>query len=169
MHREQEAFPHRSQPVPRLARRARSYLGAAFLVTLVACGQSSPELARPRVRVTIPVTTSTTTTTTTTLPPVTTTMAPPPAADPPPAPQPVESPSASGHGPHSQAWWNAIATCESGNTDAPRTGWFGLEAGEPVGGMSYADQLAWAKSIDEQSGDSAWGCSPVAWSEVPSG
>jgi hypothetical protein len=87
-----------------------------------------------------------------------------PVVDPPPALQPVPT-----HGPHSYAWWEAIATCESGNTDAPRTGYYGLEADRPVGGMSKADQLAWAEQIDASSGDGAWGCSPVAWQNVPGG
>lgn len=136
---------------------------------LVACGQSTPQLARPHVKVTIPPTTSTSTTTTTVAPATTTTtvapaLAPAPVMDPPPAPQPIAT-----HGPHSYAWWEAIATCESGNTDAPRTGYYGLEADHPVGGMSKADQLAWAEQIDATSGDGAWGCSPVAWQNVPSG
>ena len=83
-------------------------------------------------------------------------------------PAPNASP-LTGHGPHSLAWWRAIATCESGMTDAWRTGFFGLEAGHPVGGQGWDAELTMAEDIDARAGDGAWGCSPVAWANVPGG
>lgn len=95
---------------------------------------------------------------------------PPPPAPSAPAPlAPAQVSAQVASGARSYAWWEAIATCESGNTNAWRTGYYGLEAGSPIGGMSKADQLAWAERIYAQSGDGAWGCSPVAWSMVPGG
>lgn len=58
----------------------------------------------------------------------------------------------------SDAWFAAISQCESGGTNGWRTGYFGIEAGYPIGGMGYAEQLAWARQILAQSGPSAWGC-----------
>lgn len=97
--------------------------------------------------------------TTTTEAPTTTTVAP--------APEPEPIPHDAGA--RSYAWWEAIATCESGNTNAWRTGYYGLEASSPVGGLSKAEQLAWAESIYAEHGDAAWGCSSVAWQMVPGG
>lgn len=89
------------------------------------------------------------------------TLTPPP---PPPAPEPaVEStPAPSSSGGASQAWWDAISACEGGGPGQWRTGYFGIEAGYPIGGLSYAEQLAWAQRILAQYGPSAWGC----WSTV---
>lgn len=98
-----------------------------------------------------------------TVPPVTE----PPRSEPPPTAPPASTPTAPSA--RSDAWWEAIANCESGNTNGWRTGYYGIEAGYAIGDMSKADQLAWAKRIYASYGDKAWGCSPVAWSYVPSG
>jgi hypothetical protein len=91
------------------------------------------------------------------------------AITPPPPPAPTYSAPVRASGARSYAWWEAIATCESGNTNAWRTGYYGLEAGYPIGHLSKSDQLAWAERIYAQYGDGAWGCSPVAWQNVPGG
>lgn len=64
----------------------------------------------------------------------------------------------------SDQWWLAIAQCESGNTDAWRTGYFGLEGGPGVvlGGRGWDAELADAKAIYAAYGPGAWGCAPVA-------
>jgi hypothetical protein len=71
---------------------------------------------------------------------------------------PVTAPRTTGVATASDAWFAAISQCESGGTNGWRTGYFGIEAGYPIGGMSYAEQLAWARRILAQSGPSAWGC-----------
>lgn len=81
----------------------------------------------------------------------------------PPEPQPRNS------GPRSYAWWEAIAQCESGNTNGWRTGYYGIEADHPIGHLSKAEQLAWAEQIYRDYGDRAWGCSGFAWAAVPAG
>lgn len=61
----------------------------------------------------------------------------------------------------SDAWFHAISVCETGSdppTNGWRTGLYGIEAGYPIGDMSPADQLAWAKRIFADYGPSAWGC-----------
>lgn len=104
-------------------------------------------------------TTADPTTTTTEPPPVTTTTVPV-------MPAPV-APVITG--PRSYAWWEAIALCESGNTNGWRTGYYGIEADYPIGHLSKDEQLAWAQDIYRNYGDGAWGCAPVAWRMVPSG
>lgn len=104
------------------------------------------------------------TTTTTTLP-ATPAPAPPPASDVAPAPDPAPIAPAptqdvSGGFP-SDGWWRAIAVCESGNdppTDSWRTGFFGLESGQPEGGRGWDAELAEARSIFANYGAGAWGC-----------
>lgn len=103
------------------------------------------------------------------------------ASIPPPLPEPVPTvavepvgapvPATVASGARSYAWWEAIATCESGNTNAWRTGYYGLEGGPGVtyGGLSKSEQLAIAEDIYARAGDGAWGCAPVAWSNVPGG
>lgn len=62
----------------------------------------------------------------------------------------------------SNEWFYRIAVCETGHdppTDEWRTGYFGLEAGFPVGGLGWDYELAWAKRILAASGPGAWGCS----------
>lgn len=59
-------------------------------------------------------------------------------------------------------WFYRIAVCETGHdppTDEWRTGYFGIEAGFPVGGLGWDYELAWAKRILASYGPSAWGCS----------
>lgn len=58
----------------------------------------------------------------------------------------------------SQSWWDAISTCEGGGPGQWRTGYFGIEAGYPVGGLSYDTQLTMAREIFNRAGASAWGC-----------
>lgn len=134
-----------------------------------------------------PVTTtaSTTASTTTTTAALPTAVAPPvpvPTPDPvqvtlpPPEPQgQVALPGGTGvvtTGVRSGAWWYALAVCETGNnppTDEWRTGYFGLEGGQPEGGRGYDAELLEAESIYANYGDSAWGCAPVAWGAVPGG
>lgn len=88
-------------------------------------------------------------------------------APPAPGPQTTTRPVVSSA--RSDAWWSAISVCESGDQDGWRTGYYGIEAGYAIGGMSKADQLNWAKGIYANYGDRAWGCSPVAWGMVPEG
>lgn len=102
-----------------------------------------------------------------TVPPAPETTQPPPTEP----PQPVASPRATG-GLRSYAWWYALAVCETGHnppTDEWRTGYFGLEGGQPEGGRGWDAELAEAESIYANYGDSAWGCAPVAWGAVPGG
>lgn len=74
-----------------------------------------------------------------------------------PAPPPPPPPAATSG--LSQAWLDQLATCESGNTNGWRTGYFGIEAnGVEVGQLSYADQVAWVERILAETGPSAWGC-----------
>lgn len=54
--------------------------------------------------------------------------------------------------------WIKIAVCESGNTNGWRTGYFGIEAGYPIGHLTWDEQLAWANDIYAKFGPSAWGC-----------
>lgn len=65
----------------------------------------------------------------------------------------------------SRAWLEQLATCESGWPDTSqtwRTGFFGLEAGYPIGGLSWDEQAAWVQRIIDGGGwPSAWGCSSV--------
>lgn len=77
--------------------------------------------------------------------------------------------SAAGDGGRSDAWWAAIAQCESGTTNGWRTGYFGLEGRPGVSSLSYDEQLAIARGIYAQYGDGAWGCAGRAWAAVPSG
>ncbi len=72
-------------------------------------------------------------------------------------------------GSHSDAWWQAIAICESGGVSGWRTGYFGIMDGSAAGDMPYSAQLARAREIWSWAGDGAWGCSPVAYRAVPSG
>jgi hypothetical protein len=58
----------------------------------------------------------------------------------------------------SEAWFQEISQCESGGTNGWRTGYFGIEAGYPIGHMGYEEQLAWAREIYARAGDGAWGC-----------
>lgn len=87
----------------------------------------------------------------------------------PPTTEPPAEVPAHAAGPRSDAWWNAIALCESGDTNGWRTGYYGIEADHPIGDLSRAEQLAWAEQIYANYSDSAWGCSPVAWQQVPGG
>lgn len=95
-------------------------------------------------------------------------LAPPPQVQ----QEPTTPDVASTHGgARSYAWWEAIATCESGNTNAWRTGYYGLEGGPGVtyGGLGKDAQLAIAEGIYANYGDGAWGCAATAWAQVPSG
>ena len=74
-----------------------------------------------------------------------------------------------GGGGHSDAWWAAIAQCESGTTNGWRTGYFGLEGRPGVSSLSYAEQLAVARGVDSWASDRAWGCAGRADAAVPSG
>lgn len=151
-------------------------LAAALTLAGVGCGTDTPPMASVHVR---PVasssstTTSTTTTTTsstttsTTVAPTTTTIAAPvvPVTDPPPPPAPEPAPVAPGpvsgaDSWPSVAWLHQLAACESGDTNAWRTGWFGIEAGYPIGGLSWDDQVAWVRRILGETGMSAWGSYP---------
>jgi hypothetical protein len=58
----------------------------------------------------------------------------------------------------SEAWFREISLCESGGENGWRTGYFGIEAGYPIGHMGYEEQLAWAREIYGRAGDGAWGC-----------
>jgi hypothetical protein len=58
----------------------------------------------------------------------------------------------------SEDWFWRISLCESGGTNGWRTGYFGIEAGYPIGHLSYEEQLAWARDIYARAGDGAWGC-----------
>jgi hypothetical protein len=58
----------------------------------------------------------------------------------------------------SEDWFWQISLCESGGTNGWRTGYFGIEAGYPIGHVSYEEQLAWAREIYARAGDGAWGC-----------
>lgn len=99
-----------------------------------------------------------------TIPPETT--VPP---EPEPEPEPTSEPEPASR---SLAWWTALAVCETGHdppTNEWRTGYLGLEAGYPIGHLSWDEQLAWAVDIYSRYGDSAWGCAPRAWQAVPTG
>lgn len=109
--------------------------------------------------------------------PTTTTTAPVPVPDTTsttvaPAPQEAIVASPGTTGARSYDWWYALAVCETGNnppTDEPRTGYFGLEGGQPEGGRGWDAELAEAEGIYANYHDGAWGCAPVAWSNVPGG
>jgi len=58
----------------------------------------------------------------------------------------------------SEDWFWQISLCESGGTNGWRTGYFGIEAGYPIGHLSYEEQLAWARDIYARAGAGAWGC-----------
>lgn len=73
-------------------------------------------------------------------------------------PDPVRVTSSSGYGQPTLDQWIKIAVCESGNTNGWRTGYFGIEAGYPIGHLSWDEQLAWANDIYAKFGPSAWGC-----------
>lgn len=137
-----------------------------LLASVVGSGVVTPDASRPaRSSGTIPTPPSleaseqfyedAVTTTTTTEPPTTTTLPTTVVLRP--------------TGPRSYEWWEAIAQCESGNTNGWRTGYYGIEASYPIGHLSKAEQLAWAERIYADYGDRAWGCAPVAWRQVPNG
>jgi hypothetical protein len=70
----------------------------------------------------------------------------------------------------SQGWLEQLARCESGwpssgTENTWRTGYFGLEAGYPIGHLSWGEQAAWVQRIIDGGGwPSAWGCSSsVPW------
>jgi hypothetical protein len=52
----------------------------------------------------------------------------------------------------------ALSQCESGGQNGWRTGYFGIEAGYPIGNLSWDEQAAWARRIYAEHGSSAWGC-----------
>lgn len=56
----------------------------------------------------------------------------------------------------SEAWLRQLALCESGLQDGWRTGWFGIEAGHAIGGLSWDEQVAWVRQILGDYGPSAW-------------
>jgi hypothetical protein len=58
----------------------------------------------------------------------------------------------------SEDWFRRISLCESGGTNGWRTGYFGIEAGYPIGHLSYEEQLDWAREIFARAGAGAWGC-----------
>lgn len=68
------------------------------------------------------------------------------------------------NGPLSHDQLVALARCESGlnpyaGDPSPwRTGFWGIEAGYPIGHMSVAEQEAWVQRIWAQHGQAAWGC-----------
>lgn len=72
--------------------------------------------------------------------------------------------SGGGGGPLSHDQLVALARCESGlnpyaGDPSPwRTGFWGIEAGYPIGHMSVAEQEAWVQRIWAQHGARAWGC-----------
>jgi hypothetical protein len=68
------------------------------------------------------------------------------------------SPSSSGGGSLSYQQLQALSNCESGGQNGWRTGYFGIEAGYPIGHMSWDEQAAWANRIYADHGASAWGC-----------
>lgn len=109
-------------------------------------------------------TTSTPTTSTTSAPPPapdTTLPAPLPAVEPEavlPAPDPGERNTGAQTGRPAQWWLDALAQCESGGVNGWRTGLFGIEAGYPIGDLSYEDQVAWVGRILADHGASAWSC-----------
>jgi hypothetical protein len=74
-----------------------------------------------------------------------------------------------GSGSHSDAWWMAIAQCESGMQSGWRTGFFGIMDSSAAGSMPYEQQLVRAREIWARAGDGAWGCSGRAWAAVPGG
>lgn len=87
---------------------------------------------------------------------------------------------------HSDAWWDAIAQCETGSDFTMHGSIYSSAYGiinaaihqnaSPdsaarilSGTASKAEQLAVAKAVWAYAGDRAWGCSPFAWQRVPSG
>lgn len=57
----------------------------------------------------------------------------------------------------------ALANCEGSGVNGWRTGYFGIEAGYPIGNLSWDEQVAWVQRIYAQHGASAWGvlCRPI--------
>ena len=89
-------------------------------------------------------------------------------------------------GAHSDAFWDAIAQCETGSDFTMHGSIYSTAYGivnaaiyqnaSPEiaqrilsGTATKAEQLAVAKAVWSYAGDRAWGCSPTAWRMVPGG
>lgn len=125
-------------------------------------GESAPASSR-RSSTTLPATTSSSTTTSTTTTSTTTTLPPPPPPEPEPAVVEESGPQGPGigSGPYSgwpsQGWFDELQACEGGGAHQWRTGYFGLEAGEPIGHLPYETQQAMVVDILNRYGIEAWG------------
>ena len=75
------------------------------------------------------------------------------------------------NGPHSDAWWRAVAICEQGGRNDPYYGYFSVMDGSTGGGQSWEQQLVIVNGIIARHGDRAWAasCVQAGYNAAPSG
>lgn len=87
----------------------------------------------------------------------------------------VSAPSTSSHGPHSDAWWHGVATCEQGGRNDPYFGYFSYMDGS-AGGKTWAEQVAMGNATiarygEDMNNGGAWAhaCVMAGYAASPGG